>query len=191
MHDITGEGNFTTGTHTFNKEDKTIATNKTIIDLEKLFKPQSSVLHNDILMGIWQPYLGKCPHCGSANIEADYSAVLTSMPPQYSCRCKDCKGTFFSGQIKQENQNINPVFPLGPQTPLTPNTPYQPDKSDYGYGNYGWICPKCGKVNAPHRDFCDCSGSGYYPNIVYCNGTGNNPNPAPTTTVSSNMTKEK
>lgn len=57
--------------------------------------------------------------------------------------------------------------------------------------NYGWICPKCGKVNAPHRDFCDCSGGSYYPNIVYCNGTGNNPNPAPSITISSNTTKEK
>lgn len=169
----------------FNKEDKTIATNKTInVDLEKLFGTQSSVLHNDIFMSGWQPYLGKCPHCGSTNIEADYSVVLTSLPPQYNCRCKDCKGTFFSGQIKQENQNINPAFPLGPQTPLTPNTPYQPDKPNDGYGNYGWICPKCGKVNAPHRDFCDCSGGGYYPNIVYCGGSGNNPNPAPTITVS-------
>ena len=50
-------------------------------------------------------------------------------------------------------------------------------------GMYGWICPKCGKVNAPHRDFCDCSG-GLNQNIVYCNGTGNNPNPAPTVPTS-------
>lgn len=56
--------------------------------------------------------------------------------------------------------------------------------------NYGWICPKCGKVNAPHRNFCDCSGGGYYPNIVYCGGSAGNPNPAPTITVSNNTVKE-
>ena len=159
-------------------------------DLEKIFEAQPLVLSVDR----WQPYLGACPHCGSANIEADYSMVLTSMPPQYNCRCKDCKGTFFTGQIKQENQTVNPAFPLGPQTPFNPPyTPTQPENPnyDYGYGNYGWICPKCGKVNAPHRDFCDCSGGGYYPNIVYCGGSGNNPNPAPTITVSNNTVKEK
>ena len=23
--------------------------------------------------------------------------------------------------------------------------------------NYGWICPECGRVNAPHIDTCPCS----------------------------------
>lgn len=23
--------------------------------------------------------------------------------------------------------------------------------------NYGWVCPKCGRVNAPHIDACPCS----------------------------------
>lgn len=23
--------------------------------------------------------------------------------------------------------------------------------------NYGWICPKCGRVNAPHIDACPCA----------------------------------
>jgi len=37
--------------------------------------------------------------------------------------------------------------------------------------NTGWICPRCGKVNAPHVAQCDCVGGGkslpcpqpYYP----------------------------
>lgn len=24
------------------------------------------------------------------------------------------------------------------------------------YIQYGWVCPKCGKVNAPWKDSCDC-----------------------------------
>lgn len=24
---------------------------------------------------------------------------------------------------------------------------------------YGWVCPKCGKVNAPWKDHCDCTES--------------------------------
>lgn len=23
-------------------------------------------------------------------------------------------------------------------------------------GNYGWICPKCGRGNAPWKESCDC-----------------------------------
>lgn len=72
-------------------------------------------------------------------------------------------------------------WPPSPQPgdwPLSP-TPCDPPSTL----NYGWICPKCGKVNAPHRNFCDCSG-GYSPNIVYCNGTSaGNPNPAPSLTI--------
>lgn len=134
----------------------------------------------------WKPYLGKCPHCGSTNIEANYGVVLTSMPPQYNCRCKDCKGTFFSGQINQENQTITPYIPGLPVYPTT-----QPQKPQYDWGNIrqGWICPRCGKVNSPDRDFCDCSDNGWGSPIVWCNAngtSGNNPNPAPTITVSGN-----
>lgn len=41
---------------------------------------------------------------------------------------------------------------------------------------YGWVCPKCGKVHAPWKDSCDC-----YLNTPYTppNTTPINPNPAP------------
>ena len=86
-------------------------------------------------------------------------------------------------------------WPPGPTiTDPMPGTdnwiPYKPVPNESNKAiMYGWVCPKCGKVNAPHRDFCDCSGN-HNPNIVYCNGTGSNPNPAPSITIFSNTTKE-
>lgn len=38
-----------------------------------------------------------------------------------------------TGQINSESVTINPPM------------------------SYGWICPKCGRVNAPWKDHCDCS----------------------------------
>ena len=140
-------------------------------------------IHNHAEIGSWVPYIGTCPHCGSNNIETDYGIVLTSMPPQYNCRCKDCMGTFFSGQIKQESQTITPYNP----DPGLPSYPNQPQKPQYDWGNtrQGWICPRCGKVNSPDRDFCDCSSNGGWGSpIVWCNTSGTNPDPAPTVTVS-------
>ena len=134
----------------------------------------------------WGPYVGTCPHCGSNNIEANYGIVLASMPPQYNCRCKDCKGTFFSGQIKQESQTITPYLP----DPGLPNYPNQPQRPNYGYGmREGWICPRCGKVNSPDRDFCDCGNGGWNSPIVWCNqdSSGNNPNSYQSTTICSNI----
>ena len=37
---------------------------------------------------------------------------------------------------------------------------------------YGWVCPKCGKVNAPWKDSCNC-----YLNVPYM--PPNTPSPAP------------
>lgn len=33
--------------------------------------------------------------------------------------------------------------------------------------NTGWICPRCGKVNAPDIKQCSCSGDGYFPYPIY------------------------
>ncbi len=137
----------------------------------------------------WGPYLGTCPHCGSNNIEADYSITLTSNPPQYNCRCKDCKGTFFSGQIKQPNL----IIPDDITTPFTPpNIPFQPIQPDKYGMREGWICPRCGKVNSPDRDFCDCSsGGGWGSPIIWCNSEGTSagkPNVMPSNAISGNTT---
>lgn len=189
-----------------NKVNDTINTNKIDMKDVDLTKINSNLATSAIAQvdGItaWGPYIGKCPHCGSANIEANYGMVLTSMPPQYNCRCKDCKGTFFSGQIKQESQTVTPYNP----DPGLPNYPDQPQKPQYDWGNIrqGWICPRCGKVNSPDRDFCDCSGNGGWGSpIIWCNSNGyvdyNNPttnfkssgnyvNPNPSTAISRSNT---
>lgn len=28
---------------------------------------------------------------------------------------------------------------------------------------YGWACPRCGRINAPWKSQCDCSGGNWYP----------------------------
>lgn len=154
----------------------------------------------------WERWPGsnRCPNCGGAEIEYNTQIILTSYPPQSQLRCKSCGHIFSSGiesnhdmqwhhdqsilstpYIGDPPQGTMPQigdWPFGPSIPEPPSYPdiYIPDKDS----KVGWICPKCGKVNAPHRDFCDCSGGGYYPNIVYCNGTVNNPNSTPTTATS-------
>lgn len=157
----------------------------------------------------WERWTGsnKCPMCGGDEIEYNTQIVLTSCPPQSQLKCKSC-GHIFSSGLKltlDNNDTLKEMYeqaksilgipeirdPLPGEAPYIGDwpTPNEPNHIAYP-NNYGWICPKCGKVNAPHRDFCDCSGGGYYPNIVYCGGTGNNPNQAPTITLSSNMEKE-
>lgn len=165
-------------------KDNTIASNTS--KMKNNIGSNVTTVYHELFSDGWGPYLGKCPHCGSANIEADYSKVLTSMPPQYNCRCKDCKGTFFSGQIKQESQTITPYNP----DPGLPNYPDQPQKPQYDWGNtrQGWICPRCGKVNSPDRDFCDCSNNGGWGSpIIWCNSEGTSagkPNTMPSVTIS-------
>ena len=177
-----------------NKVSNTIASNKIDMKDVDLTKINSNLATNAIIkfdgVDAWGPYIGKCPKCGSTNIKANYGIVLTSMPPQYNCRCKDCNHGFFSGQISQENESdtAKPTFPQDPGW-----VPYNPDPNPinpgYGYGNrQGWICPRCGKVNSPDRDFCDCSGNGGWGSpIIWCNSEGTSagkPNTMPSTNIS-------
>lgn len=116
----------------------------------------------------WIGYPYKCPKCGGDQ-EYDTSMVLTSNPPQYQVRCKKCGHISYSGSytIKVNDPDLPGSYKITPYTPDPglpsypspglPSYPDHPQKPDYSYGgNYGWICPKCGKVWAPHVNFCDC-----------------------------------
>ena len=52
---------------------------------------------------------------------------------------------------------INVPRILGPAPgPFDPPLEYPPYEIP-NYGQSGWICPRCGSVNAPHIQKCDCS----------------------------------
>lgn len=117
----------------------------------------------------------KCPYCGSEDTVYDSSIVLTSYPPQYQCKCNSCKKAFYSGQCKNVNlhgnwfehdQSILNTPKIGDPTPgESPYwVPFTPDpfhlNPPYKQNNYGWICPKCGRVMAPHVDSCKFCDSG-------------------------------
>lgn len=47
--------------------------------------------------------------------------------------------------------------------PQIGDIPFGPSFGDYPWitwGQQGWVCPKCGRVNAPHVDHCPCSEPG-------------------------------
>lgn len=120
-----------------------------------------------------------CPYCFSKNTYYDSSMMLASNPPQYKCDCKDCGKQFFSSQCKSDWSNDSSLNDFWKQdqsilntpkiedptpgespywTPLTPD-PFKLNPP-YKQNNYGWICPKCGRVLAPHLDSCKFCGGG-------------------------------
>lgn len=52
-----------------------------------------------------------------------------------------------SGQLNPDSITTTPQYP-----PLFPDYQYQ----DYGYSQYGWICPRCYTVHAPWVAQCGC-----------------------------------
>lgn len=129
----------------------------------------------------WERWTGsnKCPNCGSDKIEYDTQITLTSYPPQSQLRCKNC-GHYFSSGCKTElidNDAVNKAYeevkksfgipeirdPLPGEAPYIGDWPSSPKitdplpnypELDRGSLNYGWVCPKCGMVLAPHVSSC-------------------------------------
>ena len=147
----------------------------------------------------WMPWSGTnvCPKCGSHEIEYNTRIVLTSYTAQSQLRCRTCNHIFSSGinvnytnadsldDMWKHDQSILNIPKVGdwPPSPSPcdpiPNEPFQPinpNENTKGVVSiYGWICPRCGKVNAPHKDYCDCNSSinittyGTDPSGVYIN----------------------
>ena len=103
---------------------------------------------------------GHCPKCNSIHILMDTTLALTTHPAQYNFMCQECDHTWTDFEKTQ--------FPTATAWPSSEGP--VPIESL----NYGWICPKCGRVYAPHMSWCtNCNGT-YSPNFVYCGTTGGN-----------------
>ena len=102
-----------------------------------------------------------CPKCGSRHVYVDPSCILTSYPAQYRFICTDCDHVWTSWQESKIGRPITSWPDSEPGVTVEPL-------------NYGWICPKCGRVYSPSTSQCLFCGGTYSPNIVYCgpnNGT--------------------
>lgn len=127
----------------------------------------------------WERWTGsnKCPNCGSGEIEYNTLVVLTSNPPQSQLRCKSC-GHYFSSGFKSEctdNDALNKLWqhtqsileiPQVGDWPVAP-MPCDPLPNYPSNMNYGWICPKCGSVLAPHVSSCPHCSPATTINITY------------------------
>ena len=96
-----------------------------------------------------------CPKCGSFHTQKNIAMCLTTYPCQYQFKCKHCSHEWTDHEWYDGGLSYQPQ--LNDPNPLK---------------EYGWICPKCGRVYAPHMDWCtNCNGT-YAPNFVYCGTTG-------------------
>lgn len=98
----------------------------------------------------------KCPKCGSYNTESH--AILTCNPPITQYKCNDCDHLFTLPREDTTAIDSNEAILTTPKPEWTP------------IAKYGWVCPRCGKVNSPFIDHCDCKPeekSNYYPDWSY------------------------
>lgn len=73
----------------------------------------------------------KCPKCGG-ELEVNTTMVLTTYPPQYSCKCRECGEitNYFCREINWTYDTIGdtPTYPV--QRDIKPSD-IQPDKNDF------------------------------------------------------------
>ena len=106
----------------------------------------------------WTKIEGKCPKCGSESVERNDSIVLTSDPPQNQYHCTVCK---YVWSATNDRDAVN--IPQADNSIL--NGPQVGDVPSYGFGwgQQGWVCPKCGRVYSPTTAMCPyCSGGNNY-----------------------------
>lgn len=135
----------------------------------------------------WERWTGSniCPRCCSDEIEYNTQLILTSNSPRVQLRCKKCDFYFDSG-VKAEWINedaldkvwehVKDVFGIPEiRDPLPGEAPYigdwpTPDFPPLDIEKatvYGWICPKCGRVLAPHVGSCPYCSPATTINITY------------------------
>ena len=98
----------------------------------------------------------KCPKCGG-DLEVDTTMVLTSYPPKYSCKCRECGYVtyFLCREINWAYDTIDdtPTYPV--QREIKPSD-IQPDKNDFTNildGQYKpFIDTPSITINAPDTD---------------------------------------
>lgn len=95
----------------------------------------------------WTKINGKCPKCGKESVERNNSIVLTSYPPQHQYRCTECNSIW---SATNDNNAVN--LPQVDNSIL--NSPVGDIPYNWGWGQQGWICPKCGAVLAPWTMEC-------------------------------------
>ena len=96
-----------------------------------------------------------CPKCGSFHTQKNIAMCLTTYPCQYQFKCMNCSHTWTDHEGYDGGLSYQP----------------QPENLNL-HKEYGWICPKCGRVYAPHMSWCtQCNGT-YSPNFVYCRNIG-------------------
>ena len=123
---------------------------KGMLDLANETATQSSLAH-------WVEGGKPCPKCGSFHTQKNIAVCLTTYPCQFPFKCKHCSHEWTDHEWYDGGLS------------------YQPKPDDLNpHKEYGWICPKCGRVYSPSTSQCFHCGGGLSPNIVYCgpnNGT--------------------
>ena len=125
----------------------------------------------------WGIVPGRCPKCGNPTVYRDLTKVFTSYPPKFQYKCDTCKSMWYARNDmdavqKEEDRPMHTAewtnkdtldnsILNGPLDNSILNGPKVGDVSgSWGWGQQGWICPKCGRVLSPYTSFCPFCSSG-------------------------------